>query len=102
MEIVEVLTESSELLLSVLVFEIKAGNPISGEELGEAFDALAIGVKGLLPLDDNALEAGDDTVMLGFDLLFSEFCLKSSNSLLTMKETDGFESGSTASTRESR
>lgn len=104
------LTESSELLLSVLLLvDIKDGMPISGEEVGDGFSPFALGVKGLLALDSGSPgareDAGEDTIILGFSLLgvlFSELCRESSNSLLTMKLTEGFVSGSTASTLESR
>jgi hypothetical protein len=95
-------------LLSALLLDINDGMPISGEEVGDGFNPLTLGVKGLLALFSGspcAREPGEDTIILGFGLLGVLFSLcldASSNSLLTKKLTTGFTSGSTVSTFESR
>lgn len=93
-----------------MLLDIKEGKPISDEEVSDDFSPFILDVKTLFPLDNDSLDArefdtGEDTMILGFDLLgvlFSEFSRESSSSLLTMKLTEDFVSGSIESTLESR
>jgi len=84
-----ILTESSELLLSALLWTSK-GNVNSGE-VGGDFKPLTIALSSLESSSvvlGRAFEVGDDRVMMGFSESVKRDCVGSSNSLLTMNLTE--------------